>query len=174
MSKEDRLRKRKKRKLLRIYLIIIVIIYFIFRLVPTLYASSSKTYTVEKGNIEKILKAKGILVKDEKVYTAHNEGKIVYHINEGQKVAKGTKVADIKNGNNIDKKIKELDEEIKKINDSNVKKGLFKDDIKKNNKLIEEIITKIRNNLIEGNYDEIEELKKSAIDYVGYSKKHKK
>lgn len=162
MSKEERLNKRKRRKKLSIILVSIVIIYLTFRLFPALYASSSKTYTVKNGIIEISDRTLGIAIRDEEVYKSDSQGKITYLIDEGEKVGVGAKIAQI--SRDYDSKIlkdelQEVDEKIEILKEKNISTMLFKNDLEKNNEIIEQIINEIQHCIIEGGYGKVDDLK---------------
>lgn len=77
---------------------------------------SVKTMVAEKGTLEDIINAQGIVIKDEEVFNASVDGNISYYNNDGEKVNKGLLVADINTDSNaaqIQSQIAELDNAIK-------------------------------------------------------------
>lgn len=56
---------------------------------------SVKTIVAEKGTLEDIINAQGIVIKDEEVFCAGVDGNITYYHNDGEKVNKGLLIADI-------------------------------------------------------------------------------
>jgi len=76
--------------------VIVCIVIYIFRN----YNGSVETIAAEKGILEDIIEAKGIVVKDEEVFSASIDGNITYYHNDGEKVNKGLLVADIHTDSN--------------------------------------------------------------------------
>lgn len=88
------------------FVIVCIVIYFFQNSIE-----SVKTIIAEKGVLEDIISAKGIVVKDEEVYIANSDGFVTYYHNDGDKVNKGLLVADI----NTDSKTANLKEQIDEI-----------------------------------------------------------
>lgn len=162
MTKEERIKRRKKRKRFRVGLIVIVFVYLIFRLVPTLYASNTKTHTVEIGTIELSHTTQGIVVKDEEVYKTDGKGAISFLKNEGDKVGIGFKIAKVNMGSNLDnlnKQLNDLDNKINELSKSNSLNNIFADDAKKNQEVIDDLTAQIQDNIINKNFDVVDRLK---------------
>lgn len=103
--------------------VVVCIVIYIFQN----YNSSVETIVAEKGNLEDIIKAKGIVVKDEEVYSSEMDGNITYYHNDGEKVNKGTLLADIHTDSNsvkIRSQIEEIQSAIDlKNSNEKLKKG---------------------------------------------------
>ncbi len=56
---------------------------------------SIETMIAENGNLEDVIKADGIIVKDEKVYNATVDGSVTYYYEDGAKIKEGQLVADL-------------------------------------------------------------------------------
>ncbi len=56
---------------------------------------SVETMIAENGNLEDVIKAGGIIVKDEKVYNATVDGSVTYYCEDGEKIKEGQLVADL-------------------------------------------------------------------------------
>ncbi|MTI69912.1 MAG: HlyD family efflux transporter periplasmic adaptor subunit [Firmicutes bacterium] len=168
MSKEDRVRKRKRRKKFRIILVSTILLYFLFRLMPTLYASGEKTFTVKRDTLKVSHKTQGIILKNEKIYNSRNKGKINYFVSEGTKVSAGTKVVEVlnNNANELKKQLKQIDEKISKYKDANINKKLFNEDIKKTNEKINNIVNEIKDNIENNNYEKIVKLKQDLKNII--------
>lgn len=72
---------------------------------------SIDTMVAESGNLEDVIKASGIVVKDEEVYTASLDGSVTYYCDDGTKVKEGQLVADLNtdtDSSQINKQIKEV------------------------------------------------------------------
>ncbi|NLK63961.1 MAG: hypothetical protein GX289_02585 [Tissierellia bacterium] len=71
--------------------VIVVIAIYIFQN----FKSPAEFIVVENGILEDVIKAEGIVVKDEKVYNATIDGNVLYYYEEGAKIKKGQLIADI-------------------------------------------------------------------------------
>lgn len=103
--------------------VMVCIVIYIFQN----YNGSVETIVAEKGSLEDIIEAKGIVVKDEEVFSASIDGNITYYHNDGEKVNKGLLVADIhtdSNSTHIKNQISEIQSAIdfKNSNEANEKK----------------------------------------------------
>jgi putative membrane fusion protein len=77
----------------------------------------------EDGNLEDVIEASGIVVKDEEVYAASLDGSVTYYYDDGTKVKEGQLVADLNTDTNsaqINKQIEEVQTaiDLKKSKDS--------------------------------------------------------
>ena len=70
---------------------IVVIAIYVFQN----FKSSADFMVAENGILEDVIKAEGIIVKDEKVYNATLDGSVIYYYEEGTKMKQGQLVADI-------------------------------------------------------------------------------
>lgn len=96
----------------------VVLSFYIFQNIN----SSAETMVAESGNLEDIIKADGIVVKDEKVYTATVGGSVTYYFDDGAKVKEGQLVADLNTDTNaaeINKQVAEIQLAIDKKNNNN-------------------------------------------------------
>lgn len=71
--------------------VIVVIAIYIFQN----FNSPPDIMVVENGILEDVIKAEGIVVKDENVYKATIDGNVLYYCEEGAKIKKGQLIADI-------------------------------------------------------------------------------
>lgn len=143
-------------------MILIVVVYMAFRFIPVLYASNSDTMTLDYGTIEKLVKTKGIIVRDEKVYKSQIAGGIERYVDEGQRVGAGIKISSIVQSlqdDGLEKRIESIDNKIEKLKEGNISKKLFKRDISKNTNDISGIVEEIRESTINEEYDKLSELK---------------
>lgn len=77
---------------------------------------------VENGNLEDVINADGVVVKDEKVYNASVGGSVTYYCEDGEKVKAGQLVADLNTDTSsagIDKQMAEIQKAIDQRYDSN-------------------------------------------------------
>lgn len=85
--------------------------------------SSNDTMVAESGNLEDVIKADGIVIKDEIVYNATVSGSVTYYYEDGAKVKGGQLVADLNtdvNSAQINKQIAEIQAAIDKKKNSDV------------------------------------------------------
>lgn len=71
--------------------LIVVIAIYVFQNVKV----SADFIVAENGILEDLIKAEGIVVKDERVYEATLDGSVLYYFEEGRKIKEGQLVADI-------------------------------------------------------------------------------
>lgn len=87
--------------------ITVCIVIYIFQNIN----GSIETMVAEDGNLEDVIKADGIIVKDEKIYNATVGGSITYYYEDGAKIKEGQLVADLNtdtDSTNINKQIAEI------------------------------------------------------------------
>ena len=86
---------------------IVCIVIYVFQNIN----GSIETMVAEDGNLEDVIKADGIIVKDEKVYNASVGGSVTYYYEDGAKIKEGQLVADLNTDTNsadINKQIAEI------------------------------------------------------------------
>lgn len=91
----------------------VVLSFYIFQNIN----GSVETMVAENGNLEDVIKADGIVVKDEKVYNASVSGSVTYYYEDGTKVKEGQLVADLNtdtNSQEVNKQIAEIQSVIDK------------------------------------------------------------
>ncbi|WP_312811240.1 HlyD family efflux transporter periplasmic adaptor subunit [Sedimentibacter sp.] len=89
-------------------LIAVCIVIYIFQSLH----GSVETIVAEKGDLENIIKAEGIIVKDERIYNATLDGSVTYYYEEGSKVKQGQLIANLNTDSNsvqINKQIAEIE-----------------------------------------------------------------
>jgi len=59
------------------------------------FNGSVETMIAENGNLEDVIKADGVVVKDEEVYNATTDGSVTYYYEDGAKIKAGQLVADL-------------------------------------------------------------------------------
>lgn len=96
----------------------VVLSFYIFQNVH----SSIETMVAENGNLEDVIEAFGIVVKDETVYAATVGGSVTYYYEDGAKIKAGQLVADLNTDSNsaqINKQIAEIQKAIDKKKNTN-------------------------------------------------------
>ena len=71
--------------------VIVVIAIYVFQN----FKVSADFMVAENGILEDVIKAEGIVVKDEKMYGASLDGSVLYYCEEGMKIKEGQLIADI-------------------------------------------------------------------------------
>lgn len=71
--------------------VVVCVVIYIFQN----YNGSVETAVAEKGSLEDIIEASGIVIKDEEVFSSEIEGNITYYHKDGEKINKGLLLADI-------------------------------------------------------------------------------
>jgi putative membrane fusion protein len=151
--------------------VIVCIVIYIFQN----YNGSVDTIVAEKGSLEDIIKAKGIVIKDEEVYSSSASGDITYYHKDGEKVNKGTLIADVHTNSNSSQ-IKNQIEEIQLAIDykSNNEKLATEQDKNEKISLTNEETLKfqdsIQASIFNGNLDEMyDEIKQVNINSISLS-----
>lgn len=150
-------RRRNRGKLFYIS-ILIVFLYFISRMPPLLSASAQSTYTIEYGKIEKTIQATGYIAREEKVFTNMGRGDIKYFVTQGERVAKGQKLAEIYLEQLDEKSIRDLEAislRLQNIKEKQNEQGFFKNDTERLDKEIATLIRSIQEDLKEEEYGRI-------------------
>ncbi|MCD5413852.1 MAG: hypothetical protein LR001_02455 [Clostridiales bacterium] len=88
--------KRSKRYFLKIIILSIIFLYFISRMYPMIGSSFKRTYTAELGRIETVISTTGFIVRDEEVIEYLEGKEVEYFFDEGEKVGRGQRIADVK------------------------------------------------------------------------------
>jgi len=152
-------RKKRKKKRLKIkynYLIILgVIVYIFVKLLNNMTSYTVHVETVNYGDLVESINKQGVIIKDEQVILSQADGNIDYLAQEGKRVPKNKKIAEIQKGEVDLQKKEKLDTINRRIESIkfNRNEEILKSDIQKldvtTKRLREEIKTKIMNSDIE-------------------------
>ncbi len=96
---------------------IVCVVIYIFQNIN----GSVDVLVAENGNLEDVIRANGIVIKDEEVYNASLDGSVSYYYEDGTKVKQGQLVADLNTDTNsvqINKQIGEIQGAIDLINNN--------------------------------------------------------
>ncbi|EOD01285.1 HlyD family efflux transporter periplasmic adaptor subunit [Caldisalinibacter kiritimatiensis] len=162
MPTEKRKIKRKRKRVMRLLLVFSVVMYILLRMTTSIIGSNIETVIVENGVISVTEKTKGIIIKDEKVYRALGYGNVNYFKEAGDKVAVGTKIAEISTTNRyneLKEELRNIDERLKIYQSENKIEEIFKDDIGKVDYYIKQLENEISECIINGEYSRVQELK---------------
>ncbi|MEG0050839.1 MAG: HlyD family efflux transporter periplasmic adaptor subunit [Terrisporobacter sp.] len=99
-----------------------VVIYILFQGIVLLIGAKTSTLEMKDGNYEVKTKVKALVVRDEYLVKSDIDGTLSMLVNENDKVQKSSEVAIIFNNNvdkNLNKKLEELNKEIKKLKEEN-------------------------------------------------------
>ena len=146
MLEEKRRTKRIRKKKWQIVLMGFVFIYLFFRGNSYLFATRFKTILPEKEIIEDKIRSKAIIIKKESLYRADGDGKLELLIDEGTRVAVGTKIATLTlldEGSGLNQELNEINRKIDTLAKMNEDK-LF---VRENNLNRDEDDTLIRQSL---------------------------
>lgn len=141
-------------------------------------SSAVDIMVVEKSTLENIIEAKGIVVKDEKVYTSTVDGNITFHQEEGAKVNQGLLIEDINSSSKsseINLQLSQIEEAINKKtenSDDNGEISVANATTKENNNEIQDIQNSIINKDYENMYEtvsNINENKNLENPYLDYT-----
>lgn len=173
MSRKEREKKRIKKKRMRLILISFIFIYLFFRSVPSLFAMAFRTILPESVIIEDKIETEAIVIKKESIHKAEGMGKVEIFVDEGEKVAAGTKIAQLSLLDETSTLKQELDELNKKIDvlaKTEKDSEMIKIDEEKIEEGIEGIIDAIQNSISSGDYEKTEILKEKLSIYYGKQK----
>lgn len=168
-KEKKRIKKRRARKKGPYIIVLIIVLYFISRMPPLLLASSQSTYPAEYGKIEKNIEATGYVAREEKVFTSVGKGDVKYFVSEGEKVAKGEKLAEVYLDRLDDKSRKDLESinsRLQNIKEKQDDKNVFQGDIKKLDQQILTLLKSIQQDLSEQRYDRITSMKEELEDLL--------
>ncbi|QEK11977.1 hypothetical protein FQB35_06115 [Crassaminicella thermophila] len=126
-----------------------------------LVSSSNETSIAKYGNVQIVDRLDCYIIRNENLVKSNMEGEIKYFVQDGQRVEKGYKVAEIYR-NSVDditrKKLEVIKERIENIKQN--ENNLFQSDIQKIDGEINKIISEIKQYKQIGNLSKIEQLKK--------------
>lgn len=157
-------RKRKGKIFGKLIIVIIIALYLLSRIYPLYGASGLQTYIAEYDKIEIVISTNAFIARDEKVYTSLGDGEVKYFVNQGQKVAKGQRLAEVYLENFDEKTIEELEIinlRIQNINNSTKNEGeFFERDLEKINQSIRGLIQNLQQDIDSGNFSSINTYRK--------------
>lgn len=158
MSYNNRMQKRKNKKRFRFILISAIIIYLIFRSVPSLLANNAKTINPEKSTFVNKYAYQGFLIMDETLVKASKSGKVQLFSEEGERVPAGVKIASVNSLNDassLKQELSQLEESIVALKKTETESKLLEVEKGKIEILHVDLVDKLQELIILGNYDEI-------------------
>lgn len=166
-------KKKQGMKFSRIIISTIVILYFLARVFPLIGTTSQKTVVAEYGKIEELIAVTGLIARDERVLADINQGEANFFVSEGEKVAKGQKLAEIyreKLDERYQQELEIINERIEGIQDQQEETSIFQKDIEKIDAQISDLLKKIQQEIKQGNYDKIQQYQ-SQVEELAKKKK---
>ncbi|WP_242939066.1 HlyD family efflux transporter periplasmic adaptor subunit [Tepidibacter formicigenes] len=162
-------RKKKKKKIRFNYVIILgVFLYILFKLINNLSNFTIPIVTVEYGNLTETIEKTGVIIRNEKLIFSKASGKINYFVNEGKRIPKNEKIAEIEI-KKIDSKVKEkldtLNRRIEGIK-TNRDEEILKKDIEKIDNKIKVLRSEIKNKIVDGDIENIQNLKEDLYYFI--------
>jgi putative membrane fusion protein len=173
MSQKKRELRRKKKKKWRLILISFIFAYLFFRSVPSLFAAASKTVLAQPEIIDDKIQTEAIIIKNESLYKANGEGKLEVFSKEGERVAAGTKIAQLtlfNDNSTLKQELDEVDKKIAALSKTEKENEIVKSDEKNVEENIENIIKDIQKSISEGDYEKADNLKEKLAIYDGKQK----
>lgn len=166
-QKPKKRRKRLRRFIPRILVITIITLYFLSRVFPILGTTSQKTVIAQYGTVEVIVSTTGIIARDEKILANGGDGEVKYFVDEGEKVAKGQKLAELYLEKLDEKYVQELEIinlRIQSINEKQEEGSLFQRDLDKIDSEINTLFRKMQQDIKNNNYEKVEQYKAELQD----------
>ncbi len=117
---EEKKTKDRGKKIFKIF-IIISVIYTVLRIIPNTISKGARTITLKEQDHSNQLVAEAVIIRDEKVYKANSSGELERYIEDGERVAAGTKIATLlssKEGSAIENELKQIDLSIKELREA--------------------------------------------------------
>ncbi|WP_242939245.1 HlyD family efflux transporter periplasmic adaptor subunit [Tepidibacter thalassicus] len=159
-------KKKKKRKIRFNYVIILgVFIYIFLKLINNIFNSVIPIATVEYGNLAESIEKSGVIIRNEKLIFSKASGQISYFVNEGKRIPKNEKIAEIEI-KKINPKLKEkLDTLNRRIEGIKINRDeeILKKDMEKINRSIHMLRSEIKNKIINKDIKNIQNLKEDLL-----------
>ena len=168
MHNDPYARKRKRYRRYRMLTVItfaVLSIYLLGYLVAFLSKPSVSVEAVNYGTIDVPTALHGIIIRDEVVVKSTTGGTPSYQYSEGERVSKDSVVCTVKDTGDsevLEQKIREIDEDILKAQQSKVDFSLFKEDLDRISRTISEAFDSTAYKFISGNFGDVYSLKNSV------------
>ncbi|WFD09130.1 HlyD family efflux transporter periplasmic adaptor subunit [Tepidibacter hydrothermalis] len=162
-------RKKRKKKRLKIkynYLIILgVIIYIVAKLLNSMTSYTVQVETVKHGDLVESINKQGVIIKDEQVILSQAQGNIDYLAQEGKRVPKNKKIAEIQKGEVDLQKKEKLDTINRRIESIkfNRNEEILKSDIQKIDVTTKRLRDEIKTNIMNSDIESIQNLKEELL-----------
>ncbi len=155
---------RKRKRIPSLFILPIILIVIVCSYLIRYIYFSIDTEIIKYGTMESSFETKGLIIRNEWVYNYNQDSELKNKIPEGQRVPYGKKIVEIVKGeadiqDDLLAKVNKLEERIREIEKSEIDNPIFEKDIEKLDKNINSKIELIKNYSIDGNVQELEDLK---------------
>ncbi|SHJ13319.1 putative membrane fusion protein [Geosporobacter subterraneus DSM 17957] len=142
-----------------------IVLYLLIRFAPMVMSSAAETEVVRYGSIQILHPMTCYIIRNEKLVKSNQEGEIKYFAQEGERVKKGYKIAEIYKDAVDDatrKKLEVINQRIENLNEN--KETLFERDIEKLDGEIHKTISQLKEYNEKGDLLKVEELKRELTN----------
>lgn len=170
ISRQTREKRMKLGRLTNVVFIIILICLLIyvtgyFYTFVTTSNTNISNEIIEYGTIEVPENFKGVIIRDEEVYTAGAEGVVSYNVAENEKITANTIVCNISNAevvSQMEEDLEKINQEILKMQESRQEISIYTEDVKKYNQQIKETVDKATPSFTDNNISQLYTLKNNV------------
>lgn len=144
-------------KILKV-LFLLMVIYLILRTIPTFITGNSQTIKVDVDNLSESIETEAVLIKNEKIYEATNNGELEKQVDEGSRVPAGSKVLTLLSTSGsevIEEELKQIDQSINELNKLKEEIGEIAGDESNSEELINNLEKEIQNSIKNSSYEKI-------------------
>lgn len=162
--KEQKRKKRRRwaRVFPRLLIVTIIALYFLSRVFPLIGTSREETVVVEYGVIEDLIQTQAIIARDEEVLFQGEAAEIKYFVTQGERVAKGQKLAEVYRqplGEESQAALEVLNVRIENIHDKKETASIFQRDLEKIDSEVATLLKNIQHDVQEGEYAQLAQYK---------------
>lgn len=170
ISRQTREKRMKLGRLTNVIFIIILIgllVYvtgYFYTFVTTSNTNISNDI-IEYGTIETPESFKGVIIRDEDVYTAGAEGVVSYNVAENEKIKANTVICNVSNAQvvaEMEQDLEKINQEILKMQESRQEISIYTEDVKKYNQQIKETVDKATPAFINNDISQLYTLKNNV------------
>lgn len=155
--------KAKKRKMSSVYIFPVLFSIICLSYLIRFMFFNIETEIVKYNSIENVIQTKALIVRHESTTALPVGVDISYKINEGDRISSGKKILEIVKNNQADEniaiKIKQLDDRIKEIKQSDINNNFFSQDKEKIESQINERVADLKNIAKSGDFEKLDTVK---------------
>ncbi len=156
---------KRRSKLFKLFFFGIIIIYFIYKFIFGYFFNGPLTEAIEYGELNLENEYECLIIRQESIVTSPSEGDIKYFVEEGEKVEKGFKIAEVLKSSINEEERENLNTLSQRILDiQNQESTIFDVDINKIDSEIDLIVNNIRVNSLKDAFINIPDLKQELAD----------
>ncbi len=152
--------KTKKSKISSVYIFPVLFSIICLSYLIRFIFFSVETEIVRYNSIENTIRTEALIIRNESTVALPEGVEISYKVNEGDKVSLGKKVLEIIKGNKADEdiaiKLKQLDDRINEIKQSDINNNFFSQDKEKIESKINEKVSELKVIASSGDYEKLE------------------